>query len=226
MSRREERAQRRQARKRQPPPGGGIRLPRAVRRLVLPTIIALVAAGAVGALVFAVSQTGEEASVSESGAETDDSPDLPGQFFESQGREHLALGTVYPLCGDGVTEDCYASNPPTSGPHDPVPVQRGIYDDPQPKEKMIHNMEHAGVIIWYNCTDCDEVVDELKDIALDFLDDGKQLVMSPYPEMEPNTIALTGWTRLDKFSVDEFDEGRVRDFIETHECRFDPENFC
>jgi hypothetical protein len=43
--------------------------------------------------------------------------------------------------------------------------------------------------------------------------------------MEPNTIALTSWTRLDKFPVSEFNRNRVSTFIEEHNKRFNPEGF-
>jgi len=34
---------------------------------------------------------------------------------------------------------------------------------------------------------------------------------------------VASWGRLDKFPVSEFDEGRVRRYIEAHERRFNPE---
>ena len=43
--------------------------------------------------------------------------------------------------------------------------------------------------------------------------------------MEPDTIALTAWTRLDKFSVEDFTAKRVEDFIAEHHKRFNPEGF-
>jgi hypothetical protein len=49
--------------------------------------------------------------------------------------------------------------------------------------------------------------------------------MSAYDGMEPETIALTAWTRLDKFPAGQFDAGRVRAFILAHNKRFNPENF-
>ncbi len=38
-------------------------------------------------------------------------------------------------------------------------------------------------------------------------------------------IALTSWSRIDKFPVAEYSEERVRDFMETHVRRFNPEGF-
>jgi hypothetical protein len=49
--------------------------------------------------------------------------------------------------------------------------------------------------------------------------------MSKYTEMEPDTIALTSWTRLDKFAAGQFEKKRVQDFISENEKRFNPEGF-
>jgi len=54
--------------------------------------------------------------------------------------------------------------------------------------------------------------------------DGKILAMAPYPDMEQDTIALTGWGRIDKFPVSEYTKDRVEDFIDAHLCRFNPES--
>ncbi|MCH7811352.1 MAG: hypothetical protein IH958_01850, partial [Chloroflexi bacterium] len=54
---------------------------------------------------------------------------------------------------------------------------------------------------------------------------GDQIVLTPYLEMEEETIALTAWARLDKFSTDEYTLSRVDDFIGTFDRRFNPEGF-
>jgi len=43
--------------------------------------------------------------------------------------------------------------------------------------------------------------------------------------MEPETIAFTAWSRLDKFPVGELTEKRFRDFVDEHHKRFNPEGF-
>jgi hypothetical protein len=43
--------------------------------------------------------------------------------------------------------------------------------------------------------------------------------------MEPNTIAFTAWTRLDKFPVSELTRERLQDFVDAHHKRFNPEGF-
>jgi hypothetical protein len=85
-------------------------------------------------------------------------------------------------------------------------------------------MEHSAVVVWYN-TDDQGIIDQLKSIVNEALDRRRMVVMSQYTEMEPNTIALTSWTRLDKFGVGEFDKKRVSDFISENQRRFNPEGF-
>ena len=43
--------------------------------------------------------------------------------------------------------------------------------------------------------------------------------------MEPKTIAITSWTRLDKFPVAEPTEERLQRFIDENHKRFNPEGF-
>jgi hypothetical protein len=99
-----------------------------------------------------------------------------------------------------------------------------VLENPAPKENLIHNMEHGGVVVWYNTTN-QEVIDQLKSITNSALDRRRLVVMSQYSGMEPETVAITSWTRLDKFPVSEFNRNRVNDFIEEHNKRFNPEGF-
>ena len=144
------------------------------------------------------------------------------QTFEDLGREHFEAGMTY---------DDYNSNPPTSGPHSSLSPW-GVFDEAVPKEVAVHNMEHAGVVVWYNCAgdsaplsaeDCATLRNALSALVQPQIADGASILMTPYDDM-PNRIALTGWQHLDAF--DEYDEARVQTFIDTFECRFDPENFC
>jgi hypothetical protein len=49
--------------------------------------------------------------------------------------------------------------------------------------------------------------------------------MSAYSGMEADTIAITAWTRLDKFAVSDLTEERVQEFIDANHKRFNPEGF-
>ena len=120
--------------------------------------------------------------------------------------------------------NCYNSNPPTSGNHFPSPAAFKIYESPVPKENLVHSMEHGGVVVWYN-TDNQNVVNQLKSVVQSELDRGNEVTMSMYTGMEPNTIALTAWTRLDKFPASQVDVNRVRNFIEKLSRHFNPEGF-
>jgi hypothetical protein len=210
--------------------------------------VAVVAIAAV--LVYAVIQ-----STSGSATETpaflkaiqDDNPNLPGEYiaphpgadgepcFEtsclvnSDDRQHFGNGVTWPFCTEeqistGAITGCYTSNPPTSGPHASSPAQFKILDNPAPKENLLHSMEHGAVIIWYNTED-QGVIDRLTGWVQEELDRRRLLVMTKYTEMEPDTIALTAWTRLDKFSVSDLTRDRLLDFIEAHHKRFNPEGF-
>ncbi|HLF70816.1 MAG TPA: DUF3105 domain-containing protein [Dehalococcoidia bacterium] len=176
-------------------------------------------------------------------AQLDDSPSLPGVYVAphpgidgklgtSDDRQHFVPGTIIPICtaaqieagdisGDSL---CYTSNPPTSGPHSSTPMSFKVLDNPGPKENLIHNMEHGGIVVWYNTTD-QAVIDQLKKVVQGEIDRRRLVVMTAYSGMEPNTIALTAWTRLDKFSAGELTDKRVETFIDAHNKRFNPEGF-
>jgi hypothetical protein len=46
-----------------------------------------------------------------------------------------------------------------------------------------------------------------------------------YTGMEDETIAITSWTRIDKFPVSELTEERLKNFINENHKRFNPEGF-
>ncbi|HYM14348.1 MAG TPA: DUF3105 domain-containing protein [Dehalococcoidia bacterium] len=178
-------------------------------------------------------------------AESDASPDLPGRFVPTQGRQHTAQ---YPIVHvefcptDQVRSDCYASNPPTSGLHLPVqplvvlpdghrlkiPPDPGLYAFAIPREAIPHIEEHAGVYVGYNCASagCDRVVDEITTVVRQELSLGARVVLSPDPDLAPGTVGLAAWTRVDVFPATAYTDARVRSFIKAHSCRFDPEHFC
>ena len=203
-------------------------------RFLAPLGIGLAVAAVVAIIVMGIIQAGGGSNDSAAAAaEQDRDPNLPGQRVDPGGvypatGDHVD-GTV-PLCDETATPagaegrpTCYGSNPPTSGPHSAQDVGWAIYDKPIPREQLVHNMEHGGVVIWYNCSDCDELVANIRKVVEGYLQDGAELVMVPYSDMEESTIALTAWSRLDKFSIGDYSEERLRRFVEAHERRFNPE---
>lgn len=125
----------------------------------------------------------------------------PGSYVPSQGNTHIVGETV---------AFRYASDPPTSGPHLAGVASWGVHGQPIPKALQVHNLEDGGVLVQYNCADCDDLVRKLKDIVLRYRE---KVILAPYPGMKAR-IALTAWAYIDAF--DDFDERRIVRFIETH----------
>ena len=142
--------------------------------------------------------------------------DGPGTRYPTQGRDHIAEGDTHPV---------YNSYPATSGWHYSTamgdtfdydedllaPALWGVYEEELLDEILVHNLEHGGIRIHYNCPEgCPDLVDQLK--AMTKL--GRKIIISPYSLMN-SRIALVAWNYLDTF--DEFDEMRIREFIAVHE---------
>jgi hypothetical protein len=142
---------------------------------------------------------------------------------------HLESGVRYPLCTSkeiaaNEIAGCYNSNPPTSGPHAATPAFFRVFEFSIPKENLVHNMEHGGVIIWYSTTNPGAIA-TLTRVAQEAIDAGRLVAMTRYDDMEADSIALTSWTRLDKFKAGELTPARVQAFIAANERRFNPEGF-
>jgi hypothetical protein len=128
---------------------------------------------------------------------------LPGTPVPSMGNAHIQTA--------GVPHPPYNSDPPTSGPHLPSVAPWGVHAEPIPKELQVHNLEDGGVLIQYNCPQgCPDLIEKLKAIVSRY---ERHVILAPYPGMDKR-MALTAWTRIDKF--DEFDEKRIRRFIDAY----------
>ena len=173
-------------------------------------------------------------------AEADSNPLLPGDHVDLPAiyggpypntAKHVRRAVAYEADGN--------SNPPAGGPHwgscpcpaDPArapdfcaPVPRGIYRLPWQAPSLCPNMELAAADPVSTPAD-QAIIDELESLILERLTAGQLLVMTPYPEMEAEHIALTGWSRIDKFPIEEYSRERVEQFIDVHERRFNPEDF-
>lgn len=201
--------------------------------------------GLVGYLIWQATQPASDSQEKWVRVEADSSPDIPGEYvnlpeiYDGNYGPHGNNATAPHVNRDVDYVEDGNTNPPTGGPHwgssacgssaseSPAfcgPAQWGIYSDPDDAwepETLVHNMEHGGVVVWYNTTD-EAIIDELQDMVADIED---LLVLSPYPDMEEEHIAVTSWTRIDKFPVSEFDRDRVENFINENMRRFNPEGF-
>lgn len=138
---------------------------------------------------------------------------LPGEKFPSQGNAHLADASS--------PHDPYNSNPPTSGWHLADLPKPGIYTTPKRPEDFGHFMEHGGVWIVYNCPDgCPADVEVLTQITNDAIDRGRPVALAPYLQMDER-FAVVAWQWLLK--LNELDQGQIKNFINRHACRYNPE---
>ena len=134
----------------------------------------------------------------------------PGTSVPDLGNLHIPQGTRSPIA--------YNTTPPTSGPHyDPL-ARWGVHTEPIPDELQVHNLEDGGV-----CSSnigamsrAQQLVEQLTAAGQPYLSSPHPyVILAPYPEMETR-IALTAWGRIDQF--EEFDEERIRRFIEAYRC--------
>jgi len=125
---------------------------------------------------------------------------LPGERFRSQGNVHVSLGANTPA---------YNSDPPTSGWHTAELAPWGAHFEVQHDQRLLHNMEDGGVVLWYPLGTPEENaahVAALEDVARGYA----RVVIAPREGM-PTPYALTAWQRLQRF--DAVDLEGMRAFI-------------
>ncbi len=143
-----------------------------------------------------------------SGGFFESAPDGPGERFPEVSRDHVASGQDH---------DDYNSVPATSGPHfgQPLaPTRWGVHETELEPEVYLHNFEHGGVAVFYNCPDgCDTLKTQLTQLVNSGVNRGAKMLLAPHSGFD-GRIALAAWTFLDIF--DEYDEDRIRDFFDSH----------
>lgn len=99
------------------------------------------------------------------------------------------------------------STPPSSGPHYFETAPWGTYDDPVSALRLVHNLEHGGVVIQYGPKAPDGAADALVSF---WRDDPNGMTVSPLPSLG-DKIALAAWTVEDGRAreKDYHGEGRV-----------------
>ena len=121
----------------------------------------------------------------------------------------------------GVAGDPYSSTPATSGPHWNNPTDWGVYTTPQNESQVIHNLEHGGIVIWYDPAALDAAgVGELTDYVSTHVASGIsgrfKFMLSPWDGADPlgAPIAVTAWRNL--LQLDEVDLGAIDAFVSEH----------
>lgn len=100
----------------------------------------------------------------------------------------------------------YPQSPPVGGPHDPVWLACGVYDEPVRDENLVHDLEHGTVWITYD-PDGDVDVDALAGLL------PQNGILSPYPGLDA-PVVVTVWGR--QLALDGADDPRLSLFIDTY----------
>jgi len=114
----------------------------------------------------------------------------------------------------------YSAFPPTSGDHWAIPTACGFYEEGLNDERVVHNLEHANIVVSYNLATKEEV-DQLRD-AVDSI--GLSQVWGVtrfYEEIPVGTVAVAAWGVLD--SMEGVDRDRIKTFFETYAGSLGPE---
>jgi hypothetical protein len=93
----------------------------------------------------------------------------------------------------------YASNPPTSGPHDPVPALDGVYRGRPPRpEQAVHALEHGRIEVQYRPGTPRRRVAELESVVAERFDGrrGYKTLLFENPTHMPYAVAATAWGHL------------------------------
>jgi hypothetical protein len=102
--------------------------------------------------------------------------------FPSEGRDHVSGKVVY------------KTNPPTSGPHNPLPAPDGEYPNgAPPKESYVHTLEHGRIELQYRPGASPEARAGLQAV---FAADRDRMLVFPNNTNMPYEVAATAWTHL------------------------------
>ena len=109
--------------------------------------------------------------------------------------------------------------PATSGPHwGTTPTNWGVYSTPQPESQVIHNLEHGGIVIWYDAdavtdAEVDEMASYVEGQVATGLGGRFKFILSPWPDNEDlgAVVAVTAWRHL---KLDTVDMDAIRTFAD------------
>jgi hypothetical protein len=136
-------------------------------------------------------------------------------FGPKPGSQHLQPGQPPPE---------YETTPATYGVHaggtyqGPAVISNPV--DPALETNLVHNLEHAYVVIYYRPTGEGALPDEVRTALAEVAESEDKVIMAPYPGLdEGQSLALTAWAKLQQCPGIEGDEGDTvlsvtRGFIE------------
>jgi hypothetical protein len=112
----------------------------------------------------------------------------------------------------------YTFNPPTSGDHWAQTAQWGFYKtNPPADEKIVHNLEHGGVIVWYNPDKVSEAeYNELFSIYQQMSQDEFRVMLVVRPSLDTK-VAMSAWGY--QLKLDTIDKDALLGFQSRHKLR-------
>jgi hypothetical protein len=132
-------------------------------------------------------------------------------------RQPDAGGTHIP---DGQQGTGYTSVPATSGQHwntATSPGAWGVYPTAQPQERMIHNLEHGGIVIWYQPAQLApaDLTALTQFVQQQITTERFKMVLVPWSGADfGHPIAVTAWNWL--LYLDTADLDAIRTFTDAH----------
>lgn len=138
-------------------------------------------------------------------------PGTTGTREPDAGGTHITEGTA----GSG-----YTSVPATSGQHwntADSPGPWGVYTSPQPQERLLHNLEHGGTVIWYVASQVStaDLATLTQFVQQQVTTERFKVILAPWSGANfGHPIAVTAWNWL--LYQDSVDLDVIRSFIDAH----------
>ena len=133
------------------------------------------------------------------------------------GRTHVADGTDCRNDAAQCGTNPYSSVPAVSGPHWGTPAAWGVYSSPLAESQAIHNLEHGGIVIWYDpealtVESIDALTTYVQNQNATGLSGRYKFILSPWGGSEPlpSPVVATAWRWIleletaDTAAIDEF----------------------
>jgi Protein of unknown function (DUF3105) len=141
------------------------------------------------------------------------------------GGSQLGIGTHQTDDGhahiqEGTQGGPYSSIPATSGPHwssATAPGPWGVYNTAQPQERLLHNLEHGGIVIWYQTskTTAADLTALTTFVQQQVTTEQFKVILAPWSGADfGHPIAATAWDWL--LYLDSADTDALRTFIGAH----------
>jgi hypothetical protein len=118
--------------------------------------------------------------------------------FSNLSRDHVDGPVTYPQV------------PPVGGPHNPVWMNCGIYDQPIPNENAVHSMEHGAVWITYQPDLPETSVEQLRGLVRGH----SHVLLSPYPGLPARVVASAWGVQM---RADSAGDPQLAKFVATYE---------